>query len=211
MLKWEWYDDINTKVLFLHLLLTVNYEDEKWHGTEVKRGQRISSYEKLAKETRLSIQSVRTATKRLISTGELTCESNPQYSVFTVVNYDRFQELTCELTNDQQTTNKPLTNDQQQRKKANKAKKAKKEKEDIYISAQHLFMTKTEYDKLVDKFGEDKVQNKIKYAENYAKLKNYTSLYLTLNNWLGADTEKDAKAGTQQNKKLSFMDLVKED
>ena len=33
ILDWEWYDDINVKVLFLHLLLTANYEDKKWQGT----------------------------------------------------------------------------------------------------------------------------------------------------------------------------------
>lgn len=26
LLKWEWYTDENTKALFIHLLLTVNYE-----------------------------------------------------------------------------------------------------------------------------------------------------------------------------------------
>lgn len=31
MLDWEWYDDIPTKTLFLHLLLTANWKDSKWH------------------------------------------------------------------------------------------------------------------------------------------------------------------------------------
>jgi hypothetical protein len=71
------------------------------------------------------VQNVRTAIKRLISTGELTYLSNREYSLFTIVNYDKYQELTYELTNDQQTSNKPPTHDQQQRKKANKANKEK--------------------------------------------------------------------------------------
>lgn len=37
LLKWEWYDDVNTKVVFLHLLLTVSIEDSKWHGITVRR------------------------------------------------------------------------------------------------------------------------------------------------------------------------------
>ena len=61
LLKWEWYDDINTFRVFLHLLLTVNYYDEQWHSITVKRGSRISSYGKLRKETRLSPQNVRTS------------------------------------------------------------------------------------------------------------------------------------------------------
>jgi hypothetical protein len=70
--KWEWYDDVNTFRVFFHLLLTVNYEDIKWHGEVIKRGQRVVSYEKLAKELRISVRSVRTSLNHLKSTGEVT-------------------------------------------------------------------------------------------------------------------------------------------
>ena len=59
-----------------------------------------------------------------------------------------------------------------------------------YISAQHLSMTKDEYEKLTSEYGQQSVDDKIDYARNYAKLKNYNSLYLTLNNWLKADKGK---------------------
>ena len=42
ILDWEWYDDINTKVLFLHLLLTANHEEQKWRGKIIERGQLIT-------------------------------------------------------------------------------------------------------------------------------------------------------------------------
>ena len=51
LLDWEWYDDINTCRLFIHLLLTANYEDKKWHGMVIKRGQRFCSSVTLAWET----------------------------------------------------------------------------------------------------------------------------------------------------------------
>lgn len=124
MLTWEWYDDINTKVVFLHLLLTANYEQQKWHGITIERGQRVASYGKLAQETRLSVQSVRTAIKHLISTGELTHQTTAEYGLFTVSNYDKYQDLTPIATVDQQAANSQPTVDQQQR---NKAKKDKKE------------------------------------------------------------------------------------
>ena len=57
LLKWEWYDDLNTFKLFMHLLLTVNYYDRQWRGKTVKRGSRITSYAILAKETKLSVKS----------------------------------------------------------------------------------------------------------------------------------------------------------
>ena len=39
LLNWEWYQDRNTKAVFLHLLLTANYEPQKWQGIVVERGQ----------------------------------------------------------------------------------------------------------------------------------------------------------------------------
>ncbi len=93
LLNWEWYDDINTKTVFLHLLLTVNIEDSKWHGITIKRGSRVSSYRKLAEETHLSIDKVRTAIEHLKSTNEVTHEPHTKYSVFTINNYDKFQNI----------------------------------------------------------------------------------------------------------------------
>ena len=76
-----------------------------------------------------------------------------------------------------------------------KKSKVKKSKDKVkeskeYISVQHLSMTKDEYEKLTSEYGQETVDNKIDYARNYAKLKNYKSLYLTLNNWLKADKGK---------------------
>lgn len=91
MLKWEWYDDVNTKVVFLHLLLTVSIEDSRWHGITVKRGSRVSSYPVLAKETGLSVKQLRTAIAHLEATGEVARIKYPKYTVFAINNYDEFQ------------------------------------------------------------------------------------------------------------------------
>lgn len=125
MLKWEWYDDINTKVVFLHLLLTVSVEDNKWHGVDLKRGSRIISYAKLAKEVGLSTQQVRTALEHLISTGEITRSTYKNFTVISAKNYDKFQSSTQRITNDQQGTNKVPTHDQQQYKKVKETKNAR--------------------------------------------------------------------------------------
>lgn len=126
LLKWEWYDDVNTKVVFLHLLLTANIDDSKWHGVTVKRGSRVSSYETLAKETCLSRQQVRTAIDKLTRTGEISTNSqHKKYTVFSVNNFDKFQTI----TNKQPTDNQQATNKQPQ------YKKDKKDKEDnIFLS-----------------------------------------------------------------------------
>lgn len=125
ILSWEWYDSPDTMRLFLHLLLTVNYEPKKWRGTVIDRGQRVCSLATLAKETRLSVRTVRTCLERLISTNELTRQANPQYTVITINNYAKYQTPTNELTNERQTTDKPTTNDRQLLKKDKESKKVK--------------------------------------------------------------------------------------
>lgn len=71
ILEWEWYSDINTKVLFLHMLLKANWKDGRFQGVEIPRGSFASSYQGLAQETGLSIKNVRTALEHLKSTGEV--------------------------------------------------------------------------------------------------------------------------------------------
>ena len=125
LLKWEWYKDKNTFKLFIHLLMTANYYDEKWKGIMVKRGSRVTGYHELAAETGLSFQEVRTAINHLILTNEITKQSNSQGTIITINNYDKYQDIVNTATNNQQTANKQLTNDQQLIKKAKKAKNEK--------------------------------------------------------------------------------------
>lgn len=72
LLKWEWYSDVNVSRLFIHLLLTANYEDTTWRGETIHRGQRLTSVAKLAEETGLTTKEVRTALGKLTRTNELT-------------------------------------------------------------------------------------------------------------------------------------------
>jgi len=114
----------------------------------------------------------------------LDIKSNNKFSIISIENWALYQSNDVEV--EQQTDNKRTTNGQQTdtNKKGNKGKKGKK---DMYISAQHLSMTEEEYNKLIEKYGKEKVDKKIEYSRNYAKLKNFKSLYLTINNWLSDD------------------------
>ena len=91
LLKWEWYDDINTCRLFLHMLLRANWKDAKFQGTTVPRGSFVSSLQKLSDETKLTVREVRTAISHLKTTGEVTSRTTNKFTVFTVVKYDMFQ------------------------------------------------------------------------------------------------------------------------
>ena len=92
LLTWEWHDDPNTMTLFIHCLLLANYRDNKWHGIDVPRGSFVSSIASLAKITGLSEKSVRTAIKHLKEAGNLASKSTNKYTLFTVQNYDLYQD-----------------------------------------------------------------------------------------------------------------------
>ncbi len=72
MLNWQWYDDVNTKVLFLHCLLRANWTSGEWHGIHYGKGEFITSIKSLAEETGLTSHQVRTALNHLILTGEVS-------------------------------------------------------------------------------------------------------------------------------------------
>lgn len=92
LINWEWYRDINTKTLFLHLLLKANWKEGSWQGINYKRGQLIASMNTLAAETGLTFEQTRTAIKHLKSTGEITYEKIAKGGLITIVEYNRFQD-----------------------------------------------------------------------------------------------------------------------
>lgn len=128
LLNWKWYDDINTKTVFLHLLLTVNIAKRQWHEITVPCGSRVCSYAVLASETRLSVDKVRTAIKHLEATGEITRCKYPKCTVFTVNNYDKFQNVPSISPGDYQDSPKVVPKSSQQNKKI------EEDKEDIFLS-----------------------------------------------------------------------------
>lgn len=92
-LDWSWYTDINTKIIFIHMLLKANWKDGVFRDTTVPRGSFVSSLEKLSRETGLTNDEVRTAILHLIRTKEITKQSTNRYTVFTVVNYALYQDI----------------------------------------------------------------------------------------------------------------------
>lgn len=89
---WRWFREPNTLVVFLYLILQANYEPHDFENITIQRGQIATSYPSIAKNTGLSVKSVRTAIKHLIETGEVAVSKYPRYSVYTVVCYDKYQD-----------------------------------------------------------------------------------------------------------------------
>ena len=92
LLSWEWYDDMNTKCLFIHCLLRANHSDTEWRGHKIKRGQFLTSVETLTRETGLSVSQIRTSLKKLNSTNEIASKSQARSTIITVLSYDSHQD-----------------------------------------------------------------------------------------------------------------------
>lgn len=116
--EWEWYKDINTFRLFVHLLLKANYKDVNFRGRIIRRGQIVTSLSSLAANTSLSIRQVRDSLNHLVMTGEVTNESTSQYRIITISKYDDYQssdkrddkQMTNEVTSKRQTDDKQNDN-----------------------------------------------------------------------------------------------------
>ena len=107
ILDWGWYDDSNTKDVFLHLLLNANWQETEYHGKKIGIGQTVFGRKALAEKLGMSERNVRTALEHLESTGEIRIESTNKYSVATIVNWAKYQFVPEEAT-----TNRPTTDQQ---------------------------------------------------------------------------------------------------
>lgn len=89
--SWEWWDDNNTVKLFLFLLLSANSKNKSWRGIEIKRGQLVTSLEKLSSGANLSKQSVRTSLNKLEKTKEVNRRLTHQFTIVTLCNYEDYK------------------------------------------------------------------------------------------------------------------------
>ena len=128
ILDWEWIDNSITFHVFVYLLLNAYYEDSKYRGYDVKRGDVIIKLDSLAKRLCLSVSNVRTALNHLKSTNEIVIKTTNKFSIVTICNYDSWQSTNNEtdtqtgkqLTNNRQTTDKQLTTIEEINKERNK-------------------------------------------------------------------------------------------
>jgi len=219
ILEWEWYSDKNTKSVFIHLLLTANIENKKWHGIEILRGQSFTSIQSLSKDLKLTIKQTRNCLTKLKSSGEIGIQGASNGTMITICNYESYQDI--EKQNGKQTG----------KQRANKGQLLKKDKEEKkeYISPSDLFfsdiekvllndekmiifkqwaneiiskcsriwempkpITSFEFYQLINSFGKDMVFNKLLALSNRTDLVKRHSAYLTVLNWCEKD-RKDAK------------------
>lgn len=186
--EWEWYDEPNTFRLFFHLLLKANHKPNKYRGVMIEIGQIMTGFDRLASETGLTLQKVRTSINRLKSTDEITVESSTQGTIIQIVNYSKYQVATDE----QQTDNKPATGEQQTDNKP---------------------ITTNKNDNNVDNENNDKEKNIpseqdfLNYAKSNIKNINAQSVRMKFRAWV-ADDWKDGNGNKIKNWKSKLLNTL---
>lgn len=203
---------------WIDLLMLVNHEDKRtlFNGKmiTVKIGQRITSIRKLAERWHWGKDRVRRFLDLLEAEEMLTRDSDNNRTLLTIVNYSKYQSQ-CDsdgysdrhtdkdsngtvtgqqrdsdgtVTGHSQATNKNDKNDIRMKKNE---KNEKNEKKDIYGEYRHVRLSKNEFDRLCDDFGESLTLKAIKAVDEYVqeKGKTYKDYNLTIRRW-GIDAAK---------------------
>ena len=112
ILKWEWYEDLPVRILFLHLLLIAEFKERKYKGSIIPSGSLVTTYSKLSNETKLTKQQLQTALSKLKSTGEINIQSIYNQTLIKLVNYRLYQgsENAEQYTNNKSSINEQYTN-----------------------------------------------------------------------------------------------------
>ena len=108
--EWQHYGNPVMVQLFLHLLLSANYEDVERNGMILKRGQYLTSIKKLASDLGITVKVARNYLMKLVKTGEILKDTvsitmgttfgttsgttkAPTLSLITICNYERYQDM----------------------------------------------------------------------------------------------------------------------
>lgn len=121
--EWEWYSDTKVRLLFFHLLLTVNHKPSRYCGKDVPAGAVVTGRHALAEAVGISPSSVVRCLNKLKSTQEVDIKTTNKFSIISIVNWEQYQSF------EQQTDNNRTTTEQQ----PDTSKECKKER-NIYTS-----------------------------------------------------------------------------
>lgn len=201
LLEWEWYDDVNTKCLWIHLLLKANHQKNVWHGVTVQRGEVITGRIELAKELGISEQSIRTSLTKLKSTSNITIKTTNKFSVISIQSYDDYQQINQQIPNNQPTTNQQLT--------TNKNDKNEIMKRSIYTSLDSL--TENEFETIASdyKVPISLVRSSYDDLKNYCSSKNrrYSNYFSALRNFTKSNAIKTIKEAQSGKHSIDARDL----
>lgn len=96
IVDWEWYHDSVVSRVFIHLLVSANYEPCRFEGHEIGVGQCVISLKKVAEKLNISKDAVNRALKKLEKSGELQRKPTAKFTIITLKNYPYYQQSATE-------------------------------------------------------------------------------------------------------------------
>lgn len=194
MTKWQWYSDEVMFRVFMHLLLTANYEPAYWRDVKIERGQTVVSLAKLGATLNYSKDTVLKALKRLESSGEITRRPTARYTIVTISNYNEYQDKPTDnrpQTDRQPTADRPLTDRRvDPLKEVKKNKKNKEEKEAVRSASC------SQEQNLIDLYGIEATEKYKKRFRDWAEKrgKQHLDCVTTIAKWMEQDNVPRKKA-----------------
>lgn len=91
IMRWGWYDDNNTKALWLHLLLSAYWDDGEYHGDTIHAGSFPTTYAKLSEQTGMTEKQIRNSLEKLKKTEEISTIRRSKYNIITINKWADYQ------------------------------------------------------------------------------------------------------------------------
>lgn len=88
---WEWFDNPLMVKAWIWMLATANYEDKKWQGVDIQRGQFITSLSKMSEALKITVRQARTILNDMQKTHEVTLECTNKYTIVTICKFEDYQ------------------------------------------------------------------------------------------------------------------------
>lgn len=147
---WEWYTDVSTCKLFIHILLKASATGRKFRGQIIPAGSFTTSVALLSSETGLSSKQVRTALEKLKSTGEITTQGANKYTQIFVIKWDDYQSF---ISYEGKQRASEMANKGQTKGKQRATIKDSKDSKNIYIKEKYK-KEKSQFELAMDDFRE---------------------------------------------------------
>ena len=186
ILETDWYKDLATRVLWLHLQLTLGFTDTD---------ELVTTLSALSKETGLSVQQVRSALRKMQNNKQITSRTtnkNTRISLYLSVLSDDLESCaTNKITNKQHTgkkEEKERSKEKEERNSKEKEKIYKKEKFGLYGNVE---LSPIQQEKLQQEFPNDyqeRIQRVDDYCQSYGK--KYKDYLAVIRTWARRDGEK---------------------
>ncbi len=208
IVDWEFWDDHNTTRLLVYLLVSVNHEPKVWRGVEIKAGELITSYEKLATATGLTVSQVRRSLSCLEHDKQITRKTTNKHQAVTLVKWEELQIETKQ--NRRQKSPKTATtkevyistnvdNIQEDSSEKSHSLILWIEKNAPRVNQMNEPFTIEQAEKVKQEYNAKHTAEVLESMHNYKKLfSDNQSAYLTFLNWMRRRQKTDATYGLKQ-------------